>query len=71
MDLSKNIPNSEHSVNTCLHDEECTVQYTITKELITTAQAVGTSGYAWAKDLKNGYYNVPIMAEDYLALGFR
>ena len=60
---------NELSVNTSLDPTLCTVQYIKRKELVFTAQLVGTNGFCWAKDLKDGYYNVPIRQQDSHFLG--
>ena len=57
-------------INNHLNPELTTVEYVQQKELIYTILAMGKGAYLWAKDLENGYNNVPICESDIYNLGF-
>eukprot|EP01083_Nonionella_stella_P042829 115600_1 len=58
------------SVNDRLDSNLCTVEYVQQKELIQTVKLMGPGAYLWAKDIKDGYNNVPIRYADIFNLGF-
>ena len=59
-----------YSVNDDLDPELCTVEYVRQKELIEIVRCLGKGAYLWAKDLKDGYFNVGIHKSDINNLGF-
>ena len=59
-----------HSVNDTLDPNWCTVEYIQHKEIIELLIAMGPGAWLWAKDLADGYYNIPIRKEDIAKLGF-
>ena len=58
------------SINQMLDPSLCTVEYAQTKQVVETVRALGKNAWLWAKDLKDGYYNVPIHKSDVFKLGF-
>ena len=58
------------SINELLDSKLCTVEYAQTKEVVEIVNALGKNAWLWAKDLKDGYYNVPIHEDDTHNLGF-
>ena len=58
------------SINDLLDPALCTVEYAQTKQVVQTVRALGKNAWLWAKDLKDGYYNVPIHKTDVHKLGF-
>ena len=58
------------SINELLNPSLCTVEYAQTKQVVETVRALGKNAWLWAKDLKDGYYNVPIHKSDIHKLGF-
>ena len=58
------------SVNDCLFERVCTVEYAQTREVVEIVQALGKNAWLWAKDLEDGYYNVSIFESDIYNLGF-
>ena len=59
-----------YSINDILDPSLCTVEYAQTKQVVQTVRALGKDAWLWAKDLKDGYYNVPIHKKDIHKLGF-
>ena len=59
------------SINECLHEQLCTVEYVQQLEIIETLMALGQGAWLWAKDLKWGYNNVPIIEKDVKYLAFQ
>lgn len=59
-----------YSLNSCLKEKLCTVEYVQQLEIIEMLKAVGPGAYMWAKDLQWGYNNVPIHETDIKYLGF-
>ena len=58
------------SINDLLDPTLCTVEYAQTKQVVETVRALGKGAWLWAKDLKDGYYNVSVHKSDVLKLGF-
>ena len=58
------------SINNLLDPTLCTVEYAQTKQVVQTVRALGKNAWLWAKDLKDGYYNVSINFADIHKLGF-
>ena len=68
-----NLSDKKHlgfSVNDSLDPSLCTVEYAQTRQVVQTVRALGKNAWLWAKDLKDGYYNVPIHKNDIHKLGF-
>ena len=63
-------PTTNAAVNQFLDSSMCTVEYVQFRELVETIRALGTNAFLWAKDLEDGYYNVPIQIDDIWNLGF-
>ena len=59
-----------YSVNDKLDPKLCTVEYAQTKQVVETVKALGIGAWLWAKDLKDGYYNVQVHKSDVPKLGF-
>ena len=59
-----------YSINDKLDPSLCTVEYCQTKQVVETVQALGKNAWLWARDLKDGYYNVSINESDINKLGF-
>ena len=49
-----------HSLNECLEDSVCTVEYLKIQEIVYTISCVGKGAVIWAKDLEDGYFNVKV-----------
>ena len=60
----------KNSVNELLSSELCTVSYAQFKEVVEIVKALGKDAWLWAKDLKDGYYNVSVSESDIYNLGF-
>ena len=58
------------SINEILNPKLCTVEYAQTKQVVETVRALGKNAWLWAKDLKDGYYNVSVHSSDVFKLGF-
>ena len=59
-----------YSINNLIDPKLCTVEYAQTKQVVETVRALGKNAWLWAKDLKDGYYNVSINKKDIHKLGF-
>ena len=59
-----------YSINNLIDPELCTVEYAQTKQVVETVRALGKNAWLWAKDLKDGYYNVSVNKRDIHKLGF-
>ena len=59
-----------YSINNIIDPELCTVEYAQTKQVVETVRALGRNAWLWAKDLKDGYYNVSVNKRDVHKLGF-
>ena len=59
-----------YSINNLIDPILCTVEYAQTKQVVETVRALGKNAWLWAKDLKDGYYNVSINENDVHKLGF-
>ena len=59
-----------YSINNIIDPDLCSVEYAQTKQVVETVRALGKNAWLWAKDLKDGYYNVPINKSDIHKLGF-
>ena len=49
-----------HCINELLDEELCTVEHAQLKECVEIVNALGPDAFLWAKDLKDGYYNVSV-----------
>ena len=67
MSDSIGLPNS---VNDILSPDFCTVQCAQFKKVVEIVKALGKNHWLWAKDLKDGYYNVSVYQSDIHRLGF-
>ena len=59
-----------YSINNLIDPNLCTVEYAQTKQVVETVRALGKNAWLWAKDLKDGYYNVSVNKKDIHKLGF-
>ena len=59
-----------YSINDIIDPDLCTVEYAQTKQVVETVRALGKNAWLWAKDLKDGYYNVSVNKKDVHKLGF-
>ena len=59
-----------YSINNLIDPNLCTVEYAQTKQVVETVRALGKNAWLWAKDLKDGYYNVSVNKKDVHKLGF-
>ena len=58
------------SINDVLDPSLCTVEYAQTRQVVQIVRALGKKAWLWAKDLKDGYYNVSVQKSDVHKLGF-
>ena len=63
--------NYNYSINNIIDPDLCSVEYAQTKQVVETVRALGKNAWLWAKDLKDGYYNVSISDKDIHKLGFK
>ena len=59
-----------YSINVLIDPKSCTVEYAKTKQVVKAVRAFGKNAWLWAKDLKNGCYNVSVNKKDVHKLGF-
>ena len=59
-----------YSINDIIDPKLCTVEYAQTTQVVETVRALGKNAWSWAKDLKDGYYNVSVNKNDIHKLGF-
>ena len=59
-----------YSINNLIDPDLCTVEYAQTRQVVETVRALGKNAWLWAKDLKDGYYNVSVHKKDIHKLGF-
>ena len=58
------------SLNDILRPDWCTVEYIQLKEIVFTIQQMGVGAMIWAKDLKDGYFNIKIRPEQCKSIAF-
>ena len=58
------------SLNDCLRDEWCTVEYIKIQEIVYIICLVGIGAEIWAKDLEDGYFNIKVKRSHMMLLAF-
>ena len=63
-------PYNSQSLNSCIPQEEASVQYRYLEDVINMAMEIGTSAWGARIDVKHAFRNLPIHFDDLQLLGF-